>query len=49
MKGLPLRHPLDSTATDAVWPEEASRAGPEATARSAAQGTGEDLGRSLHP
>lgn len=43
------RHPLDSTATDAVWPEEASRAGPEAAARSAAQGTGEDPGRSLHP
>ncbi len=30
------RHPLDSTATDAVWPEEVSRAGPEAAARSAA-------------
>lgn len=43
------RHPLDSTATDAVWPEEVSRAGPEAAARSAAQGTGEDPGRSLHP
>lgn len=43
------RHPLDSTATDAVWPEEASRAGPEAAAQSAAQGTGEDPGRSLHP
>ncbi|KAG1248993.1 hypothetical protein G6F68_013568 [Rhizopus microsporus] len=43
------RHPLDSTVTDAVWPEEASRAGPEAAARSAAQGTGEDPGRSLHP
>ena len=24
------RHPLDGTATDVVWPEEASRAGPEA-------------------
>ncbi|KAG1259973.1 hypothetical protein G6F65_015169 [Rhizopus arrhizus] len=43
------RHPLASTVTDAVWPEEASRAGPEAAARSAAQGTGEDPGRSLHP
>lgn len=43
------RHPLDSTATDAVWPEDASRAGTEAAARSAAQGTGEDPGRSLHP
>lgn len=43
------RHPLDGTATDVVWPEEVSRAGPEAAARSAAQGTGEDPGRSLHP
>lgn len=43
------RHPLNSTATDAVWPEEVSRAGPEAAARSAAQGTGKDPGRSLHP
>lgn len=30
------RHPLDSTATDAVWLEEVSRAGPEAAARSGA-------------
>lgn len=30
------RDPLDSTTTDAVWPEEGSRAGPEAAARSAA-------------
>ena len=43
------RHPLDGIATDVVWPEEVSRAGPEAAARSAAQGTGEDPGRSLHP
>lgn len=43
------RHPLDGTATDVVWPEEVSRAGPEAAARSAAQGTDEDPGRSLHP
>lgn len=43
------RHPLDGTATDVVWPEEVSRAGPKAAARSAAQGTGEDPGRSLHP
>lgn len=43
------RHPLDGTATDVVWLEEVSRAGPEAAARSAAQGTGEDPGRSLHP
>lgn len=36
------RHPLDSTTTDVVWLEEALRAGPEAAARSEAQGTGED-------
>lgn len=36
------RHPLDSAVIDVVWLEEALRAGPEAAARSEAQGTGED-------